>query len=1519
MNNAIKTILLVVTLVLISCFTMIDWSDPSSSAKSPSESSAQVAAEQKEHGNHPSIPEPEKITEMRLVRADQEQIAPPNVAAAAPKFDPRFEQPATQAGLFGPDEATMQKHAAEALARSQREKAEAEEWARENHWPLAGVNEDGMGFEIMRLENGAPVYNGTQNTNARISHNVSRINQFDTPGSNPNLSGDDWTVALFELGKPRLSHHDFALYSDLGSPRVTYRDEGIRCEKVLNEIQDHATHVLGTLIGNGYSEPDARGMAWLANAVAFNWCDDDAEMRSIGATAPNQPDRVYVSNHSYGEIAGWAKLTPSNLLGDAFGGKKWVGRAGDSEPRAFGLYGSTAREYDKTCRLAPYLLPFIAAGNDRGELPSHLQEVQWPAYNADGTVNSSPNEAVWGLSAGDAPGPDGGTSGFDSILTSSIGKNPMIVGNFQDAVSSDSRSISGIEMVSSSGFGPTDDGRIKPDIVANGAAVYSATKGADDAYGDKTGTSMATPGAAGTALLLHQHYKNLTGQTMRASTLKALMIHTATDILNPGPDYKSGWGLVDAWKATQHIDLHADHPGNFHIYEDFLSEERREIRLQFTASSPVKATLVWTDPEGSTKSNLDDPTPVLVNDLDIVLRGPNGTFYRAPQLNLSNPNALPVYSGNAIDTVEQLGGGQQDIPAMPGIYELIISYDGDLSEPSAQDPDNKKQVFSLMLEGNTPESIGTLADAVDSLDRSFTRPTSGAVAGFAYQADASANDSDRAVNLPIDHSESAACETTVDGPTTVSFSWGVSSEANYDYLRFYLDDTLIEEISGDVATHVYAYVVPAGSHTLRWSYEKDSNTNSGSDQGWVDAISFNNFTDGIDNSDYLWTQTSLSSLPWGNIEIEASAIPTGDIARSGDVEPLEYSEMTTTIEGPALVQFTMAQTAPNGTLRAKWPTGFILHSKGNVYRRYSAILGPGSHEFTFSWRNPVEESGHGLIDQFMVTPLPDDGSLGQAADIPLDAEYTDLMLADASEAAWIPDVSNAAPTGRSREPGASAIRTVFTPMSEFPNTTNNTAVTYTVKGPSLLSFWWQCTGAPDGNLKLEVLQVNVDTEYHDASPASNGPRALEPISGGTGWQQVYYEVPDGLYVFRWSYTAGANDVPGSAWLDQISVTPDATHPARGLDHWSQRWESYGDAGWYAESDNSNGGIDSTSHGKISDNESTTLTTTVVGPKKLFFNWKVSSEANWDFLRFTMDGEELVPGISGTTDWSTVKIDIPAGNHVLRWTYEKDISNSLGEDRGWVDSVAILRPDFGIASVNVQSASGYNLISIRKDQTAGFFLEASTDLLNWTTLGATPSSLNSSGMISPRLENYSTLDSTTERSRYYRLRFEPEVAIEIENPDFEVPFLISANPPFLQSGPGWTDDNDGEGQTVFEFVQGFSSTGLNHFSVAGGTYAETKDSFFTYSGVLSVTAAIGNRPGFTTPNNVSSVALMNQGELARSSHFATNIPEGTFKDGFPASFDFFSTDPDSYYDVKVRLISEGSRSNFDNVRVVLEPR
>ncbi len=70
----------------------------------------------------------------------------------------------------------------------------------------------------------------------------------------------------------------------------------------------------------------------------------------------------------------------------------------------------------------------------------------------------------------------------------------------------------------------------------------------------------------------------------------------------------------------------------------------------------------------------------------------------------------------------------------------------------------------------------------------------------------------------------------------LAFAWKVSSEANYDYLRFYLDDVMLAEISGTVAWTQIAYELGAGTHNLRWSYEKDYSVSNDYDIGWIDDI-----------------------------------------------------------------------------------------------------------------------------------------------------------------------------------------------------------------------------------------------------------------------------------------------------------------------------------------------------------------------------------------------------------------------------------------------------------------------------------------------------------------------------------------------------------------------------------------------------------------------------------------------------------------------------------------------------------
>ncbi len=73
---------------------------------------------------------------------------------------------------------------------------------------------------------------------------------------------------------------------------------------------------------------------------------------------------------------------------------------------------------------------------------------------------------------------------------------------------------------------------------------------------------------------------------------------------------------------------------------------------------------------------------------------------------------------------------------------------------------------------------------------------------------------------------------------TLSFYYKVSSEANYDFLKFYIDNQLQDQWSGNVNWTRAAYYVPAGTHTYKWEYKKDTYTASGQDRAWIDLIDF---------------------------------------------------------------------------------------------------------------------------------------------------------------------------------------------------------------------------------------------------------------------------------------------------------------------------------------------------------------------------------------------------------------------------------------------------------------------------------------------------------------------------------------------------------------------------------------------------------------------------------------------------------------------------------------------------------
>jgi len=127
-----------------------------------------------------------------------------------------------------------------------------------------------------------------------------------------------------------------------------------------------------------------------------------------------------------------------------------------------------------------------------------------------------------------------------------------------------------------------------------------------------------------------------------------------------------------------------------------------------------------------------------------------------------------------------------------------------------------------------------LARAVDT-DLRFT--TGGSVDWFS-QTTTFYNDGDAAQSGDISDDQESWMQTTVSGKGTVKFYWLVSSEQDYDFLEFYIDGSLEEQISGlvdDWEQKVYM-ISTSGSHVLEWRYMKDWTTDEGSDCGWVDKV-----------------------------------------------------------------------------------------------------------------------------------------------------------------------------------------------------------------------------------------------------------------------------------------------------------------------------------------------------------------------------------------------------------------------------------------------------------------------------------------------------------------------------------------------------------------------------------------------------------------------------------------------------------------------------------------------------------
>ncbi len=150
--------------------------------------------------------------------------------------------------------------------------------------------------------------------------------------------------------------------------------------------------------------------------------------------------------------------------------------------------------------------------------------------------------------------------------------------------------------------------------------------------------------------------------------------------------------------------------------------------------------------------------------------------------------------------------------------------------------------------------------------------------------------------------------------------------------------------------------------------------------------------------------------------------------------------------------------------------------------------------------------------------------------------------------------------------------------------------------------------------------------------------------------------------------------------------------ADALDTSGLTWTSTGNLPWFSQTTTTHDGVDAAQSGAIGDSQSSSLETTVTGPGTMTFWWKVSSETNYDYLRFYLNGVEqtgALAKISGTVDWVQKTVSIPTGSQTVKWTYSKDGSVGSGSDTAWVDQV-VWTPSAS-PEIAVEAPLGTNLV------------------------------------------------------------------------------------------------------------------------------------------------------------------------------------------------------------------------------------
>ena len=629
--------------------------------------------------------------------------------------------------------------------------------AKEKGWPLfyksknnsiaSLVGIDAFGQPKYLVGFSDPVHAATVNTNLIWPGGLAG---FSLSGSSDSLTNK---LGVWDEGKPRTTHHELV-------GRVTQKDNA-------NNIVDHSTHTVGIMMNSGIN-PMAKGMSYqLKGAYAYDWNNDASEMAAAGANG------MLISNHSYGVVCGWDYNYDSTRW-------EYNGKWNENEDYNFGRYDLDAQTFDSIAYNAPYYLIVKSAGNSRSTNGPAIGKDYW----------RRDQNGKW-YDAGNRPDSLSGNNSYGIIPTDANAKNILTIGA-AGGISSGYVKKEDVLMPSFSSWGPTDDGRIKPDVVADGVSVLSGIATNDSSYAYLNGTSMSSPNAAGSLLLLQELSQQLNKKFIRAATVKALAIHAANEAgLNPGPDYKFGWGLLNMSEAASVLSNALSSKNSATsvdlVYEKTLQNKQTDtFTIIASGIKPLKATLVWTDVKGTVASTLNDTTSKLVNDLDLKINNTTTSFLPWT-LNPSKPDNAAVKANNRLDNVEKV---ELDTTSVGNTYTVTVTNKSNL--------DRGKQDYSLIISGaggstycasTASSSAGTKIDStsinnvqfgnastsqyIDNSKYNIAGEASGNLTVYLKLGSSDLSNFTRFVKIFIDYNNNGIFETTETAATSAALTNGV--------------------------------------------------------------------------------------------------------------------------------------------------------------------------------------------------------------------------------------------------------------------------------------------------------------------------------------------------------------------------------------------------------------------------------------------------------------------------------------------------------------------------------------------------------------------------------------------------------------------------------------------------------------------------------------------------------------------------------------------------------------------------